>query len=56
MQDKKVIIWRCSDLERQKWNESVIEEFDDALWHVSWSLCGQILAVSSGDNKVVLVL
>lgn len=53
-QDKKVIIWRCSNVDQRKWNAIPIEEFDDALWHVSWSLCGRILAVSGGDNKISL--
>ena len=26
--------------------------FPDVVWHVSWSLTGDILAVSGGDNKV----
>jgi protein transport protein SEC13 len=28
--------------------------FDTVLWRVSWSLSGNILAVSGGDNKVSL--
>ncbi|KAK5975930.1 hypothetical protein GCK32_002408 [Trichostrongylus colubriformis] len=27
---------------------------DDALWHVSWSVCGTILSVSGEDNKIAL--
>ncbi|KAI8846613.1 WD40-repeat-containing domain protein [Chytridium lagenaria] len=30
------------------------EAFPDAVWRVSWSVSGNILAVSSGDNKVTL--
>ncbi|KAG5462673.1 MAG: WD40-repeat-containing domain protein [Olpidium bornovanus] len=30
------------------------EKFADAVWRVSWSLAGNILAVSCGDNKVTL--
>ncbi|KAF3851436.1 hypothetical protein F7725_013208 [Dissostichus mawsoni] len=26
--------------------------FNDVVWHVSWSITGNILAVSGGDNKV----
>jgi protein transport protein SEC13 len=29
-------------------------EFEAVLWRVSWSLSGNILAVSGGDNKVTL--
>lgn len=28
--------------------------FDDVVWNVSWSLNGNILAVSGGDNKITL--
>jgi protein transport protein SEC13 len=28
--------------------------FDSAVWRVSWSLSGNVLAVSDGDNKVTL--
>ena len=31
----------------QVWNV-----FTDVVWHVSWSLTGDILAVSGGNNKV----
>ena len=30
----------------------VLHTFDDVVWHVSWSVSGNILAVSGGDNKV----
>jgi protein transport protein SEC13 len=35
------------------WNSKVIQ-FEVVLWRVSWSLSGNVLAVSSGDNKVTL--
>lgn len=28
--------------------------FEDVVWRVSWSLSGNVLAVSGGDNKVSL--
>ena len=31
----------------------VLHTFEDVVWHVSWSVSGNILAVSGGDNKVV---
>ena len=34
--------------------ESQQLEFDCVLWRVSWSLSGNILAVSGGDDKVSL--
>jgi len=53
-QDKKVLIWRCSNLEEGTWSCKHLSSFDDPLWHVSWSLCGTILAVSGADNKISL--
>uniref|UniRef100_A0A914W122 Protein SEC13 homolog n=1 Tax=Plectus sambesii TaxID=2011161 RepID=A0A914W122_9BILA len=53
-QDKRVLIWRCSNLDQGKWESKLLATFDDVVWHVSWSLCGTILAVSGGDNKVSL--
>ena len=29
-------------------------KFGDAVWRVSWSVSGQVLAVASGDGKVTL--
>lgn len=53
-QDKKVIIW-TNELgpNGHEW-ESRILNFDNVVWHVSWSVLGNILAVSSGDNQVGL--
>lgn len=30
----------------------VLRKYDDVIWHVSWSLCSTILAVSGADNQV----
>ena len=30
----------------------ILHTFEDVVWHVSWSVSGNILAVSGGDNKV----
>ena len=30
----------------------MLHTFEDVVWHVSWSVTGNILAVSGGDNKV----
>lgn len=51
-QDRRVIIWTSDD--NINWNPSVLHTFDDVVWNVSWSLSGNILAVSGGDNKVSL--
>lgn len=34
--------------------ESKELRFESVLWRVSWSLSGNVLAVSQGDNKVSL--
>lgn len=51
-QDRRVIIWTSDD--SVNWNSLVLNTFDDVVWNVSWSLNGNILAVSCGDNKVTL--
>ncbi|MFH4973588.1 hypothetical protein AB6A40_000297 [Gnathostoma spinigerum] len=53
-QDRKVLIWRCSNLDDAHWTARELGRFDDVLWHVSWSLCATILAVSGADNKISL--
>ena len=53
----KVIIW-SSDLNDSSnnplsvWKSTVLHEFNSVAWHVSWSLTSNMLAVSTGDNKV----
>lgn len=52
-QDRRVIIWiNASDT--GVWHHRELNTFDDVIWHVSWSVTGNILAVSGGDNKVSL--
>ena len=34
------------------WTFNVLNTFYDVVWHVSWSIMGNILAVNGGDNKV----
>ncbi|VEL15485.1 unnamed protein product [Protopolystoma xenopodis] len=34
------------------WRPIVLHTYEDVVWHVSWSLTGNVLAVSGGDNKV----
>ncbi len=36
------------------WTPKTLHTFDDVAWHVSWSVSGNMLAVSGGDNKVSL--
>ncbi|XP_014675709.1 PREDICTED: protein SEC13 homolog [Priapulus caudatus] len=53
-QDRRVIIWRNDGTAGATWTSTVLHTFDDVVWHVSWSVTGNILAVSGGDNKVSL--
>lgn len=52
--DCRVIIWRKNEKDGGQWTHQVLHKFNDAIWHVSWSLAGNILAVSGADNKVSL--
>lgn len=54
-QDRKVLIW-IQDPSTHKWEKHELrsEPFPDIVWRLSWSLSGNILAVSGGDNKVTL--
>lgn len=53
-QDKTVIIWTSDN--GGPWNKKLltVEPFPDVIWRVSWSIGGNLLAVSCGDNKVSL--
>jgi protein transport protein SEC13 len=53
-QDKTVLIW--TQVPGEEWKKRLLKEepFGDVVWRVSWSLGGNILAVSCGDNKVTL--
>ncbi|KAK0641246.1 WD40-repeat-containing domain protein [Cercophora newfieldiana] len=52
-QDKTVRIWTSDAANPSQWNVKVLM-FDAAVWRVSWSLSGNVLAASGGDNKVTL--
>ena len=56
-QDKTVKIWTCTNMTGQSvgdWTLAKTLEFEAVTWRVSWSLSGNVLAVSGGDNKVTL--
>jgi len=54
-QDKKVIIWTNNEGPNgHEWESKVLSDFNDIVWHVSWSVMGNILAVSCGENRVSL--
>jgi len=53
-QDGTVFIWTQNDASFN-WSKKMLEpKFSTVVWRVSWSITGNILAVSSGDNKVTL--
>jgi protein transport protein SEC13 len=54
-QDRSVIIW-TQDKPGSTWKKQFLtdERFPDVVWRASWSLSGNILAISGGDNKVTL--
>ncbi|KAI9143263.1 WD40 repeat-like protein [Paraphysoderma sedebokerense] len=54
-QDKEVYIW-TQDSPLSDWTKRKLKEdkFPDVVWRASWSLSGNILAVSCGNNKVSL--
>ena len=51
LQDCNVMIW-TNDGTDNTWSSKVLHKFNDVVWHVSWSVTGNMLAVSGGDNKV----
>lgn len=54
-QDKRVIIWTNNEGPNgNEWESKVLNDFNDIVWHVSWSVMGNILAVSCGENRVSL--
>jgi len=52
-QDGTVVIW-SQDPTTNSWSSKALPKFPDVVWRVSWSVTGNILAVSGGDNKVTL--
>jgi len=52
-QDGTVIIWTL-EWNSTVWGKKILPKFPDVVWRVSWSVTGNILAVSGGDNKVTL--
>ncbi|EFC47435.1 sec13 protein [Naegleria gruberi] len=51
-QDKRVIIW-TRDQNSNQWSKQILP-FENVVWRVSWSLTGNILAISTADNEVTL--
>jgi protein transport protein SEC13 len=51
-QDRNVIIWTKE--QNSEWKKTSLPKFNAVVWRVSWSITGNILAVSCADNKVTL--
>lgn len=53
-QDCTCIIWTQEG--NEPWKKTLLQndKFPDVLWRASWSLSGNILALSGGDNKITL--
>ena len=56
VQDCQVFIWSVDvSSSSRNWTPKLLHKFNDVVWHLSWSVTGNILAVSGGDNKVPTV-
>ena len=51
-EDGKVLVWTL--VENRAWKATLVHQFDEPVWRVSWSTTGLVLAVSSGDSTVTL--
>ena len=52
-EDRTVYIWTQTEL-NGPWSRELLHTFEAPVWRVSWSVTGNVLAVSSGDHKVSL--
>jgi protein transport protein SEC13 len=53
LQDKTVVIWKQTEA-GGAWSPTALPEFPAPVWRVSWSITGNILAVSCGNDSVTL--
>ena len=51
-EDRNVFIWKQN--EKGSWEPKLLRTFEAPVWRVSWSITGNVLAVSTGDHKVTL--
>ena len=50
-QDRTVLLWTSTD-NGKSWNKHLLcPPFSDPVWKLSWSVAGNLLAVSFGENK-----
>lgn len=53
-EDRSVYIWKKNENNQEPWTSQLLHLFDAPVWRVSWSITGNVLAVSTGDHKVSL--
>jgi protein transport protein SEC13 len=53
-EDRTVYIWKQSEQRDGQWIPTLMKTFDAPVWRVSWSVTGNVLAVSTGDHCVEL--
>lgn len=53
-QDGEVVIWSQDPEVSDKWVANQLHKFPDTVWRVSWSVTGNILAVTTSENTVTL--
>ncbi|CAD7696292.1 unnamed protein product [Ostreobium quekettii] len=51
-QDGKVLVWKERD--KAGWDKVLVKDFQAPVWRLSWSITGNILAVSDASNNVSL--
>lgn len=54
-QDRTVKIWRQQEVDGELVQLSELPPYSEAVWKLSWNIVGNILAVTTGDNKVTLL-
>jgi protein transport protein SEC13 len=53
-EDRTVYIWTQDGANAHAWRHQLLHTFDGPVWRLSWSITGNVLAVSSGDHSVTL--
>jgi protein transport protein SEC13 len=54
-QDKTVLLWQSKDDGKTWTPHSIYPSFGEAVWKVSWSVAGNLLAVSYGEGKTCVL-
>uniref|UniRef100_A0A0D9VBX2 Uncharacterized protein n=1 Tax=Leersia perrieri TaxID=77586 RepID=A0A0D9VBX2_9ORYZ len=53
-QDGTVVIWTSQMKQSEQWEGRVLCDFKTPVWRLAWSLTGNVLVVSDGNNNVTL--